>query len=66
MLKRVSTSESGEGARKRSTTVTTTITNVKKSAISASVFEVPAGYTQVELLDAMGAPRTAPHAAKPE
>jgi hypothetical protein len=52
MLKRVSTTEGGSGAHRHSSTMTTTITNVKKTAISPSVFEVPAGYTKVALLDA--------------
>ena len=55
MLKRVSTRVGGSGAHERTTTVTTTISNVKKTAISPSVFEVPAGYTKVALFDAMGA-----------
>jgi hypothetical protein len=60
MLKRVSTSVGGSGGHERTTTITTTITNVKKSAISPSVFEVPAGYTKVAMFDAMegGAPGT--------
>jgi hypothetical protein len=65
MLKRVSTMDSGEGARKHTTTMTTTITNVKKSAISPSVFEVPSGYTQVELGDAVAAQAAAGKHAKP-
>ena len=52
MLKRVSTTEGGTGARKHTSVMTTTITNVKKVAISPSVFEVPAGYTKVALMDA--------------
>ncbi len=52
MLKRVSTTEGGSGARKHTTVITTTITNVKKVAISPSVFEVPAGYTKVDMMDA--------------
>jgi hypothetical protein len=64
MLKRVSTRVGGSAGHERTTTVTTTITNVKKTAISASVFEVPAGYTKVAMFDAMeaGAP---PQHAKP-
>ena len=54
-LKRVTTMLSGEGARQHETTMTMTITNVKKSAISPSVFEVPAGYTEVAVMDAMAA-----------
>lgn len=54
-LKRITTSVSGEGARQHTTTMTSTITNVKKSAISPSVFEVPSGYTKVEVADAIGA-----------
>lgn len=54
MLKRVTTSERGTGDHTRATTITTTITNVKRSAISSSVFEVPAGYTKVALIDAVG------------
>jgi hypothetical protein len=54
-LKRITTSVSGDGARQHTTTMTSTITNVKKSAISPSVFEVPSGYTKVELADVMGA-----------
>jgi len=70
MLKRVTTSEGGTGDHKHTTTMTTTITNVKKSPISASVFEVPAGYAKVALMDAVGASAQAQAAAarahKPE
>jgi len=66
MLKRVSTMDSGEGARKRTTTVTTTITNVKKSPISPSVFDVPSGYTKVEFGDAMAAQAPAGRHGNPE
>jgi hypothetical protein len=66
MLKRVSTMESGDGARKHTTTMTTTITNVKKSAISPSVFEVPASYTKVDLMDAVTAHAPAGKHGKPE
>jgi hypothetical protein len=55
MLKRVTTVEGGTGDHKHTTTMTTTITNVKKSPISASVFEVPSGYAKVEMMDAIGA-----------
>ena len=65
MLKRVSTTDGGSGARKRTTTMTTTITNVKKTAISPSVFAVPAGYTKVDLLEGMGANAAAAQHAKP-
>lgn len=67
MLKRVSTMDSGEGARKHTTTITTTITNVKKSAISRSVFEVPSGYTKVDMMDEVAGQAAAAkqaHAAK--
>jgi hypothetical protein len=50
MLKRVSVNESGSGSKTRSTTITTLITNVKHAPISPSVFEVPAGYTEVKSL----------------
>ena len=66
MLKRVSTMESGEGARKHTTTITTTITNVKKSPISRSVFEVPADYAKVELMDAVAAQAAVGKHGKPE
>ena len=66
MLKRISTMESGAGARKHTTTVTTTITNVKKSAISPSVFEVPSGYSKVEMFDAAAAQTAAGGRGKPE
>jgi hypothetical protein len=52
MLKRVTTNEGGAGAHKHTTIITTTITNVKKTAINPGVFEVPAGYTKVALMDA--------------
>jgi hypothetical protein len=60
MLKRVSTQVGSSAGHERTVTVTTTITNVKKTAISASVFEVPAGYTKVALFEGMegGAPGT--------
>jgi hypothetical protein len=54
-LKSVTTSVSGEGARQHTTTMTTAISNVKKASISPSVFEVPVGYTKVDMMDAMGA-----------
>lgn len=66
MLKRVSTMESGAGARKHTTTITTTITNVKKSAISPRVFEVPASYAKVELMDAVAAQAATSRPARPE
>jgi succinyl-CoA synthetase alpha subunit len=70
MLKRVTTVEGGTGDHKHTTTMTTTITNVKKAPISASVFEVPASYAKVEILDAIGAGAQAQAAAaqahKPE
>lgn len=50
MLKRVSTNESGSGSRTHTSTITTMITNVKRSSISPSVFQVPAGYTEVKSL----------------
>jgi hypothetical protein len=65
MLKRVSTRVGGSGGHERTTTVTTMITNVKKSAISPSVFEVPAGYTKVAMFDAMAEGAPAQH-ARPE
>jgi hypothetical protein len=49
MLKRVSTSTNGEGAKARVTTMTMLVSNVKKGSIPASVFQVPAGYTKVEM-----------------
>jgi len=61
-LKRITTSVSGEGARQHTTTMTSTITNVKKSAISPSVFEVPSGYTKVDIADAVGASAAAAQA----
>ncbi|HEV7705026.1 MAG TPA: hypothetical protein VGO46_12075 [Gemmatimonadaceae bacterium] len=66
MLKRVSTMDNGEGARKHTTTITTTITNVNKTSISPSVFEVPASYKKVELMDAVTAQAAASKHAKPE
>lgn len=65
MLKRVTTSDQGSGAHKRTTTITTTITNVKKSPISASVFEVPAGYAKVALMDAIATPAQEAQTHKP-
>lgn len=59
MLKSVTTTEGGTAARKRAMTMTTMITNVKKTAISRSVFEIPAGYTQVAILDEMTSGATA-------
>lgn len=52
VLKRVNTNETGSGSRTRTTTMTTTITNVRHAPISASVFQVPAGYTEVKSLAA--------------
>jgi hypothetical protein len=65
MLKRVTTSDQGTGDHKRTTTITTTITNVKKSPISASVFEVPAGYAKVGIMDAIATPAEAAQSHKP-
>lgn len=65
-LKRVTTTESGEGARKHATTMTTTITNVKKTAINPSVFRVPADYSKVDMMDAIGASAAAARAHKPD
>lgn len=62
MLKRVSTRVGGPSGHERTTTVTTTITNVKKTSISPSVFEVPAGYTKVAMFDAMDAGAPGQHA----
>jgi Domain of unknown function (DUF4412) len=64
-LKRTTTSVSGVGARQHTTTMTTLITNVKKSPISASVFEVPAGYTKVDLAAAVGAGAAQAHPRQP-
>jgi hypothetical protein len=50
VLKSVHTSESGSDGKNRTTTVTMLISNVKRTAISPSVFEVPAGYTKVASL----------------
>jgi hypothetical protein len=66
MLKRVSTTEGGMGAHKHTTTMTTVITNVRKAAISSSVFEVPAGYAKVALLDAESEAGAPPHPKRPE
>jgi len=66
MLKRVSTSEGGSGERKHTSITTMTITNVKKTSISPSVFEVPAGYTKVALMDAASESGAAAHAKRPE
>lgn len=66
MLKRVSTMESGAGARKHTTTIATTITNVRTSAISPRVFEVPASYAKVELMDAVAAQAATSRQPRPE
>lgn len=50
VLKSVHTSESGGDGKSRTTTMTMLISNVKRTAISPSVFEVPAGYTKVASL----------------
>ncbi|MEP7086005.1 MAG: hypothetical protein ABI884_01625 [Gemmatimonadota bacterium] len=60
-LKRITTSVGGEGAHQHTTVMTTLITNVKKAPISPNVFEVPAGYTKVEMMDAMTAAAAAAH-----
>lgn len=64
MLKRVTTTQGGTGMPVHTSTLTTTITNVKKASISPSVFEVPAGYTKVDMMDAMAAAAAA-HPHKP-
>ncbi len=48
-LKQVSTSTSGEGDKARTSSMTMLVSNVKKGSIPASVFQVPAGYTKVEM-----------------
>ena len=56
MLKRIMTSESVTDGKTRTSTMTMTVTNVKRAAISRSVFEVPSGYTEAASpLDALGA-----------
>lgn len=47
VLKSVNTTQSVSGGKTRVTTMTMVISNVKRAPISASVFEVPAGYTKV-------------------
>jgi hypothetical protein len=61
-LRRITTSVGGEGARQHTTTITTTISNVKKAPISSSVFEVPTGYAKVDFASALGAGAAAAHA----
>jgi hypothetical protein len=63
MRKRVTTSEGGAGDHKHTTRMTTTITNMQKAPISASVFEAPAGYAKVAMTDAIGASAQAQAAA---
>ena len=54
ILRTVHTSTSGEGARARTQVVTMSVSNVKREAIAASVFQVPAGYTRMgSMLDAL-------------
>lgn len=65
-IKSVRSSETGQGARKHTTIMTTTITNVKRTPISPSVFLVPAGYAKVEMMDAIGANADAARAHKPD
>jgi hypothetical protein len=62
MLKRVSTVQGGSGTHQHTSTMTTTITNVKKTAISPAVFVVPADYTKVALIDATEAGTPGQHA----
>ena len=50
VLKSVRTSDMETNGKTRPTTMTMTITNVKRAAISPGVFEVPAGYTKVASL----------------
>lgn len=54
MLKRIMTSESVTDGKTRTSTMTMTVTNVKRAAISSSVFEVPSGYTEAASLGALG------------
>lgn len=66
-LRRVTTSVSGDGKHQRTNTMTMTISNVKKTSISPSVFEVPASYTKVDVVDAIAASAAAAQAQhKPE
>lgn len=67
-LRRVTTSVSGEGKRQHTNTMTMTISNVKQASISPSVFEVPASYTKVDMVDAIAASAAAAQAKahKPE
>ena len=56
VLKSVMTSESGDEGKRHSTTITMQISNLKRTAISPAVFEVPEGYVKTEGLGgAMGA-----------
>ena len=59
VLKSVNTTQSENGGKTRATTMTMVISNVKRVPVSASAFEVPAGYTKVasfsDALSPMGA-----------
>ena len=46
MLKRVATTKSETRGKTHTSTMTMTITNVKRGSVSPKVFEVPAGYTK--------------------
>jgi len=61
-LRRVTTSVSGTGARQHTSTMTMTISNVRKASISPDVFVVPASYAKVEMVDAIAASAAAAQA----
>ena len=56
MLKSITTSETTTSGRSNKSTMTMTLSNVKRTSISPSVFEVPSGYTKMASpMDALGA-----------
>lgn len=53
VLRNMMTSETVSDGKTNAHTMTTTVSNIKRGAISPSVFEVPAGFTKTDALTAM-------------
>ena len=63
-IKRITTEADDDG--RGGTTMTTLITNVKRAAVSPSVFEVPAGYKKVTFMEALQASDPDAQQGRPE
>jgi uncharacterized protein DUF4412 len=54
-VKTVMHRESIDGGKTQSVDITMTLSNIKRGPVSASVFEIPAGYTKNDMFNQMGA-----------